>query len=54
MPRPIIDTATFQDDLSASIGMQTVLVGGTAVVSDAELVDGVYPGAPVLGRYLEE
>ena len=53
-PETIIDTATFEDDLSASVGMKTVLVGGTAVVSDGELVDDVFPGRPLLGRYTKQ
>jgi hypothetical protein len=30
-----------------------VLVSGTAVVRDGEIVEDVFPGRPVLGRYFE-
>ena len=50
-PDTIIDTATFESDLSFSKGVHHVLVGGTFVVRDSETVTGVYPGRPVLGRY---
>ena len=50
-PDTIIDTATFEDDLSFSEGVHHVLVSGTFVVRDGETVEGVYPGRPVIGRY---
>ncbi len=50
-PDTIIDTATFEADLSFSEGVHHVLVGGTFVVRDSETVEGVYPGRAVLGRY---
>lgn len=50
-PETIIDTATFEADLSFSEGVHHVLVGGTFVVKNGETVTGVYPGRPVLGRY---
>ena len=50
-PERIIDTATFEEDLSASIGVEHVFVLGTAVVRDGENVPGVFPGQAVLGRF---
>jgi dihydroorotase len=47
----IVDTATFQDELSFSKGVVHVLVGGTFVVRDSHSVKDVFPGKPVLGRY---
>lgn len=47
----IIDTATFEDDLSFSVGVRYVLVNGTFVIRDGETVAGVLPGRPVVGRY---
>ena len=47
----IIDTATFEDDLSFSDGVRHVLVNGTFVVRAGETVVGVFPGRAVLGRY---
>ncbi len=53
-PGRIIDTAGFEDDLSFSEGVAHVLVNGTFVVRDGEIVDGAYPGRAVLGRYWRE
>lgn len=48
-PERIIDTATFEDDLSASQGVRWVLVDGVAVVEDGALVDGAFPGRAMRG-----
>lgn len=50
-PDTIVDTATFEDDLSFSEGVRYVLVNGTFVVRAGETVAGVFPGRAVLGRY---
>ena len=49
----VIDTATFEGDLSFSQGIEHVIVLGTAVVKNGETVEGVFPGQPILGRLLE-
>ncbi len=49
-PGRIIDTATFEDDLSFAEGVEHVLVNGTFVVRDGETVEGARPGRPVLGK----
>jgi dihydroorotase-like cyclic amidohydrolase len=49
-PNRIIDTATFEDDLSYSEGVEHVLVNGTFVVRDGAIVEGARPGRPVVGR----
>lgn len=49
-PARIIDTATFEDDLSFSIGVEFVLVNGQFVVRDGDNVEGARPGRPVVGR----
>ncbi len=49
-PGRIIDTATFEDDLSFAEGVEHVLVNGTFVVRDGESVEGARPGRPVLGK----
>ena len=46
----VIDTATFEDDLSKSEGVEYVLVNGVMVVHEGATVEGVFPGRPVLGR----
>ena len=49
-PDGIIDTATFEDDLSHSVGAVHVLVGGEFVVRDGRNVPGATPGRALLGR----
>jgi dihydroorotase len=49
----ILDTATFEKDLSFSVGVIHVLVGGAFVVRDSQSVRDVFPGKPVLGRYYQ-
>ena len=49
-PERIIDTATFEDDLSYSEGVIHVLVNGEFVVRDAENVQGALPGRAIIGR----
>jgi dihydroorotase len=48
-PDTIRDTATFEDDLSFSVGVRHVLVGGVFVVRDGESVEGAFPGKAVVG-----
>ena len=50
-PERIIDTATFEEDLSFSIGIEHVFVLGTAVVKNGATVPDTYPGQPILGRF---
>lgn len=49
-PARILDTATFEDDLSFSTGVEFVLVNGTFVVREGENVPGAHPGLPIVGR----
>ena len=53
-PATIIDTANFEDDMSFSEGVAHVVVDGVPVVRDGALVEGVFPGKPLLGRYTSE
>ena len=46
----IIDTATFEDDLSYSVGVAHVLVNGEFVVRDGENVPDATPGRAIVGR----
>ena len=48
-PERIIDTATFEDDLSYSEGVVHVLVNGQFVVRDGALVAGATPGRALVG-----
>ena len=49
-----MDTATFEEDLSFSEGVAHVVVDGVPVVRDGALLDGVFPGKPLLIRYTSE
>ena len=49
-PETIIDTATFEDDLSYSEGVVHVLVNGEFVVRDGENVPDAMPGTAIVGR----
>ncbi len=53
-PDTIIDTATFEDDLTFSEGVAHVVVDGVPVVRDGALIEGVFPGKPLLSRYTSE
>ncbi len=46
----IIDTATFEDDLSYSVGVAHVLVNGRFVVRDGENVPDAMPGRAIVGK----
>ncbi len=50
-PETVADRATFEGGLKTSRGIPYVIVNGTVLIDDGELVEGVYPGRPVLGRY---
>ncbi len=50
-PATIIDKATFDGGLSFSSGIRHVLVAGTPVVRNEEIVEGAFPGQPILGRH---
>lgn len=49
-PSAVTDTATYLDPTSTSAGVRHLLVGGTAVVRDGELVQDAYPGQPLRGE----
>jgi dihydroorotase len=49
-PDEILDQATYTVPARTSAGVVHVLVGGTFVVRDGVLVDGVYPGKPIVSE----
>jgi dihydroorotase len=49
-PAEIIDNADFKG-LQYSEGVNFVIINGTLVVSDGTVLDGVYAGRPILGKY---
>ncbi|MEN8377075.1 MAG: amidohydrolase family protein, partial [Gemmatimonadota bacterium] len=46
-PERVIDRATFESPAEMSEGIPHMLVGGTFVVRDSELVEGATPGQPI-------
>ena len=51
-PAHVSDRATYDAPDQYSAGIAHVLVGGTFVVRDGVLVDGVQPGRPLRGRHM--
>ena len=49
-PSTVTDTATYLDPTSTSVGIRHLLVGGTAVVRDGEMIQDAYPGQPLRGE----
>jgi N-acyl-D-aspartate/D-glutamate deacylase len=49
-PAAVSDRATYANPALPSVGMRYVLVGGTLVVRDGKLVDGLFPGRGVKSR----
>jgi N-acyl-D-aspartate/D-glutamate deacylase len=45
----IADRATFRAPTEPSTGVRYLVVDGTVVVDDGELIDTVFPGKPLLG-----
>jgi dihydroorotase len=49
-PSTVLDRSTYESPALPSAGIVHVLVGGTFVVRDGAVVDGVYPGQPIVGE----
>jgi hypothetical protein len=49
-PLLVSDRATYLDSTRPSVGVRHLLVGGTAVVKDADIVVDAYPGQPLRGE----
>lgn len=48
-PQTIRDRSTFEKPAESSTGVRYLLVGGTAVVNEGKIVEGVFPGRALLG-----
>ena len=48
-PARILDRSTYTRGDIPSEGIQHVLVGGTPIVRDGQLVEGVFPGQAITG-----
>lgn len=50
-PEHIRDKATFENGLDYSEGIRFVLINGTLVLEEGDILENVYPGQPIIGRY---
>jgi N-acyl-D-aspartate/D-glutamate deacylase len=48
-PQTISDRATFEKPMEPSVGVHYLLVGGTVLINNGEMVPGIMPGRPILG-----
>ncbi len=48
-PQIASDRSTYQHPMEPSVGVEYLLVGGVPVVDKGKLVEGVFPGKPLLG-----
>ena len=47
-PQTIADRATFEKPMEPSVGVHYLVVAGTVVIDDGKIVEGVYPGKPIV------
>ena len=52
-PATVIDKATFSKPMQFSSGFEHVLVNGVFVVRNADFVEGVLPGRPILNKFMD-
>jgi N-acyl-D-aspartate/D-glutamate deacylase len=48
-PQTIADRATFEKPMEPSVGVHYLLVGGTALIDDGKMIEGVFPGRAIVG-----
>ncbi len=48
-PATIADRATFQKPMEPSVGVRYLVVGGTVLVDQGKIVEGVFPGRAIVG-----
>jgi len=48
-PQTISDRATFEKPMEPSVGVHYLLVGGTVLIDDGKMVQGVFPGRAIVG-----
>jgi N-acyl-D-aspartate/D-glutamate deacylase len=53
-PDTVIDRATFANPMQPARGIKYVLVGGTLIVKDEQIVPGALPGQPIKSRYASQ
>jgi N-acyl-D-aspartate/D-glutamate deacylase len=48
-PQTVTDRSTYQHPMEPSLGVEYLLVGGVTLVDKGKLMEGVFPGKPVVG-----
>jgi N-acyl-D-aspartate/D-glutamate deacylase len=48
-PQTVTDRATYQHPMETSLGVEYLLVGGVTLVDKGKLMEGVFPGKPIVG-----
>jgi N-acyl-D-aspartate/D-glutamate deacylase len=48
-PQTIADRSTFERPMEPSVGVKYLLVGGTPLIEDGKMVEGVFPGKAIVG-----
>jgi N-acyl-D-aspartate/D-glutamate deacylase len=48
-PQTIADRSTFDKPMEPSVGVKYLVVGGTPVIEDGQMVEGVFPGKAIVG-----
>ena len=51
-PNTIIDKADFSG-LEYSEGVETVIIDGKIIVKDGRIIENVFPGKPILSKYIK-
>jgi N-acyl-D-aspartate/D-glutamate deacylase len=49
-PQTIRDRSTYQHPMETSLGVEYLLVGGVMLVNKGKLIEGVFPGKPILRK----
>ena len=50
----VTDRSTYQNPMETSLGVEYLLVGGVTLVDKGKLMEGVFPGKPVIGRTMRQ
>ena len=49
-PLTISDRSTFEKPMEPSVGVRDLLVGGTPVIENGKMIEGVFPGKAIVGQ----
>jgi len=48
-PQTIADRSTFEKPMEPSVGVHYLVVGGTTLIDDGKMVEGIFPGQAIVG-----